>query len=226
MMTKENSIHLTPEERLELLRLNRDLRKNIEGRLPATDFRFVKQSVEKTISQGGLLRDNFGFSPIIIDMQTAYLVGKEIGLHREIILSIMLNRCVQHGTITIEEVKEQMGENVANMLTNLTQINALYAKSPTIESENFRNLLLSFANDMRIILIMIASRLVMLRRLSNSPDIEGRRLIANEASQLYIPLAHKLGFYKLKSEMEDLSLRYTEPEIHAELSQKLEETAA
>ena len=225
-MTKENSIYLTPEERLELLRLNRDLRKNIEGRLPATDFRFVKQSVEKTISQGGLQRDNFGFSPIIIDMQTAYLVGKEIGLHREIILSIMLNRCVQHGTITIEEVKEQMGENVANMLTNLTQINALYAKSPTIESENFRNLLLSFANDMRIILIMIASRLVMLRRLSNSPDIEGRRLIANEASQLYIPLAHKLGFYKLKSEMEDLSLRYTEPEIHAELSQKLEETAA
>ena len=92
--------------------------------------------------------------------------------------------------------------------------------------ENFRNLLLSFTNDMRVILIMIASRLVMLRELFDSDNDEARRLVAHEASTLYIPLAHKLGFYKLKSEMEDLSLRYTETEIYAELSRKLEETAA
>lgn len=225
-MTIENNIYITPEERDEILLLIRKLRKNLDGRLPAADFRFVKQCITKSIEKSGTMRDTFGFVPVILDLHTAYLVGEEIGLHREIMVSILLNRCIQNGVVTIEEVKEHMGDNVARMLTNLTQINSLYAKSPTIESENFRNLLLSFANDMRIILIMIASRLVILRRMATSTDLEGRKQVAQEASKLYIPLAHKLGFYKLKSEMEDLALRYTEGEIHAELSRKLEETAA
>lgn len=225
-MTQHSITYLTDDERKEILHLNRLLKKNIDGRLPASDYRFVKRCIIKTATEGKIERDNFGFYPVVLDMHTAYLVGQEIGLHREIFISILLNRCVQEGSVTIEEVKERMGESIARMLTNLTQINSLYAKSPTIESENFRNLLLSFANDMRIILIMIASRLVLLRRLFNSTDTEGRKQVANEASKLYIPLAHKLGFYKLKSEMEDLSLRYTEAEIYAELDRKLQETAA
>lgn len=225
-MTQHSIAYLTKDEKQEILNLNRLLKKNIEGRLPASDYRFVKQCIIRTASEGKIKRDNFGFYPVVLDMHTAYLVGQEIGLHREIIVSILLNRCIQQGTVTLDEIKERMGESIARMLTNLTQINNLYAKSPTIESENFRNLLLSFANDMRIILIMIASRLVLLRRLFDSPDEEGRKQIANEASKLYIPLAHKLGFYKLKSEMEDLALRYTEADIYAELDRKLQETAA
>lgn len=225
-MTQHSIITLTLDERQEILDFGRQLRKNAEGRLPVGDYRFIKEAVLKTAEAGKIQRDNFGFHPVVLDIQTAALVGQEIGLHREILISILLNRCVQQQVITIDEVKERMGDNVARMLTNLTQINRLYAKSPTIESENFRNLLLSFANDMRIILIMIASRLVLLRRLFDSSDDAGRRQVAAEASKLYIPLAHKLGFYKLKSEMEDLSLRYTEPDIYAELSRKLQETAA
>lgn len=225
-MENNNIIQIRGEERDEILNLNKELRTGIEGKLPPQDYRFVKESIIRAVSDGGIKRDSFGFLPIILDMQTAYIVGKEIGLHRDIILSIMLNRCVQHGTTTIEEVKEKLGEGVAKMLGNLYKINSLYAKSPTIESENFRNLLLSFANDMRIILIMIAGRLALMRRLFYSTDIEGRRRVAIEVSKLYIPLAHKLGFYKLKSEMEDLALRYTESEVYATLSKKLEETAA
>lgn len=225
-MLGQNIIKLTTEERNEIITLNRELRRNTDGRLPAGDYRFVKQCIVKTIESGKAIRDNFGFLPVILDMQTACLVGSEIGLHREIIISILLNRSVQSGVISIDEVKAQFGDSVTRILTNLTQINALYAKSPTIETENFRNLLLSFANDMRIILIMIASRLVLLRRLFHSPDTKERKQISSEASKLYIPLAHKLGFYKLKSEMEDLALRYTESEIYEELSRKLEATAA
>lgn len=225
-MENNNIIQISGEERDEILNLNKELRTGIEGKLPPQDYRFVKESIIRAVSDRGIKRDSFGFLPIILDMQTAYIVGKEIGLHRDIILSIMLNRCVQHGTTTIEEVKEKLGEGVAKMLGNLYKINSLYAKSPTIESENFRNLLLSFANDMRIILIMIAGRLALMRRLFYSTDIEGRRRVAIEVSKLYIPLAHKLGFYKLKSEMEDLALRYTESEVYATLSKKLEETAA
>lgn len=215
----------TSSEKREILKLNTELRKGLEGGLLSGDYRYIKNLIGKAIADNRIVRDNFGFHPVIIDMQTAALVGQEIGHHREIIISILLNRCVQSGVVNIEDINTHFGEGVTNILTNLTQINALYAKSPTIESENFRNLLLSFANDMRIILIMIAGRLVLLRRLFDSEDKEARRQVAGEASKLYIPLAHKLGFYKMKSEMEDLALRYTETETYAELSRKLEETA-
>ena len=214
------------EESSLVVRLTKELSHNVDSRVPASDYRFIKQKIRNAIAEGKIVRDSLGFNPIVNDMQTALLVGKEIGYQQEIITSIMLNRCVQAGTTNIDEIKEQFGENAAKILNNLIQINSLYAKSPTIETENFRNLLLSFTNDMRVILIMIASRLVLLRALFNHEDIEARKMVAREASKLYIPLAHKLGFYKLKSEMEDLAMRYTESEVYAELSRKLEETAA
>ena len=216
----------TDDEKREIGELTEILIQNIEGGILSEAYTYIKERTVNAIAEGKIMRDALGFSPVITDMQTAVLVGHEIGFQNEIITSILLNRCVNAGTATIEEIKDIFGENVTKILTNLIQINSLYAKSPTIESENFRNLLLSFTNDMRVILIMIASRLVMLRGLFDSDNEEARRLVANEASKLYIPLAHKLGFYKLKSEMEDLSLRYTETEIYAELSRKLEETAA
>ena len=216
----------TDNEKREIGELTEILIQNIEGGILSEAYTYIKERTVNAIAEGKIMRDALGFSPVITDMQTAVLVGHEIGFQNEIITSILLNRCVNAGTATIDEIKDIFGENVTKILNNLIQINSLYAKSPTIESENFRNLLLSFTNDMRVILIMIASRLVMLRGLFNSDNEEARRLVANEASKLYIPLAHKLGFYKLKSEMEDLSLRYTETEIYAELSRKLEETAA
>lgn len=217
---------LTLEEKKELFGLISELRKNAEGKLSSNDYRFVKERITDSVKQGKITRDGLGFNPIIIELKTAMLVSQEIGYQREIIISILINRCIQAGTATIEEMKEELGESAVKILENLAQINSIYAKSPTIETENFRKLLLSFTNDMRVILIMIANRLVLLRSLFNSTDDEARKLVAREASKLYIPLAHKLGFYKLKSEMEDLALRYTETEIYAELSRKVEETAA
>ena len=216
----------TDDEKRDIQELTEVLVQNIEGGVLSDAYKYIYERTTNAIAEGKITRDALGFSPVIVDMQTAVLVGHEIGYQNEIITSILLNRCVNAGTATIDEIKNIFGENVTKIITNLMQINSLYAKSPTIESENFRNLLLSFTNDMRVILRMIASRLVMLRGLFNSDNDGARRLVANEASKLYIPLAHKLGFYKLKSEMEDLALRYTETEIYAELSRKLEETAA
>ena len=214
------------EEKEKVVGLARELGRSIEDTAKAQKYRFIRQKIQVAIETGKIMRDSLGFNPIVNDMQTALLVGHEIGYQHEIVASILLNRCIQAGTTTIDEVKAEFGENTAKILTNLTQINSLYAKSPTIETENFRNLLLSFTNDMRVILIMIASRLVLLRALFSHDDDKARKMVAREASQLYIPLAHKLGFYKLKSEMEDLAMRYTESEVYTELSRKLEETAA
>ena len=225
-MIMEEILIFTDKERREVQELEKKFRDNIDGGIPDADYEFIRGKIGTAISEGRIVRDTLGFNPVVTDMQTASLVGQEIGFQHEIVTSILLNRCVQTGCVSIDEVRGQFGENAAKILTNLAQINALYAKSPTIESENFRNLLLSFTNDMRVILIMIASRLVLLRALFSHEDTDARIMVAREASKLYIPLAHKLGFYKLKSEMEDLAMRYTESEVYAELSRKLEETAA
>ena len=113
-----------------------------------------------------------------------------------------------------------------SIIRGLIRVNELYSKSPTIESENFRNLLLSFAEDMRVILIMIADRVNIMRQIKDSKNDEARRQVANEAAYLYAPLAHKLGLYKLKSELEDLSLKYTEKEVYYHIKDKLNETKA
>ncbi len=222
----EQVLTFSKEEKRATIELYKSLKRSIEGRMPSTDYHFIKERIANAVGKGETSRDSLGMNPIVTDLQTALLVGQEIGYQREIITSIILNRCIVAGNITMDEVQERFGENAAKILNNLAQIDSLYAKSPTIESENFRNLLLSFTNDMRVILIMIARRLVMLRNLKENGSDENRKVVAREASKLYIPLAHKLGFYKLKSEMEDLSLRFTESDIYAELSCKLEETAA
>jgi len=126
----------------------------------------------------------------------------------------------------LDFVKEEFGEDVAGIIKGLVKINELYTKSPTIESENFRNLLLSFAEDMRVILIMIADRVNLMRQIKDSPNDEARRQVSNEAAYLYAPLAHKLGLYKLKSELEDLSLKYMEKDMYYHIKEKLNETKA
>ena len=147
-------------------------------------------------------------------------------MRRASILGLMLHDSVKNGTYTAEQVAEEFGEDVAGIIRGLIRVNELYAKSPTVESENFRKLLLSFAEDMRVILIMIANRVNVMRQIKDCPDDEARRKVANEAAYLYAPLAHKLGLYKLKSELEDLSLKYTEHDVYYHIKEKLNATKA
>ncbi len=190
------------------------------------DCRKLKTHLVNSIQNNRIQRDTFGLNPVIKDMQTAVIVAEEIGMKRASILGLMLHDSVRCGTCTTEEVEHIYGEDVAGIIRGLIRVNELYSKSPTIESENFRNLLLSFAEDMRVILIMIADRVNIMRQIKDCEDDEARRQVANEAAYLYAPLAHKLGLYKLKSELEDLSLKYTEKEVYYHIKEKLNETKA
>ena len=108
----------------------------------------------------------------------------------------------------------------------LNRIQQLYQKNPVVESENFRNLLLSFAEDMRVILIMIADRVNLMRQIRDTDNTEAKMAVSQEAAYLYAPLAHKLGLYKLKSELEDLSLKYMEHDAYYMIREKLNATKA
>ena len=171
-----------------------------------------------------LQRNVFGLNPILLSFQTAQLVVDEIGLKRDGVLAVLLRPSVEEGLLTVDEVRAQFGESVARILHGLHRIQELYQKNPVIESENFRNLLLSFAEDMRVILIMIADRVNLMRQIKDASNDNAKHEVSQEAAYLYAPLAHKLGLYKLKSELEDLSLKYLEHDAYYHIKEKLSET--
>ncbi len=222
----QESSFFTPAELVQLSALYRKLLRLSGDTLQKDDCRKLKAHFIRIIPQGGLPRNAFGMNPIIRDMQTAVIVAEEIGMRRASILGIMLHESVKCGLFPLEAVEQEYGRDVAGIIRGLVRINELYAKSPTIESENFRNLLLSFAEDMRVILIMIADRVNLMRQIKDSPNGQARLQVANEANCLYAPIAHKLGLYKLKSELEDLWLKYTQHDMYYHIKEKLNATKA
>ena len=158
--------------------------------------------------------------------QTATILEEEIGLKGDAIQAVYLIPEIEDGRLTMEQVKERYDDQVVRILHGLNRIQQLYQKNPVVESENFRNLLLSFAEDMRVILIMIADRVNLMRQIRDTERVDAKLEVSQEAAYLYAPLAHKLGLYKLKSELEDLSLKYMEHDAYYMIKEKLNETKA
>lgn len=158
--------------------------------------------------------------------QTAAILEEEIGLKGDAIQAVYLIPEIEDGRLTMEQVKERYDDQVVRILHGLNRIQQLYQKNPVVESENFRNLLLSFAEDMRVILIMIADRVNLMRQIRDTERVDAKLEVSQEAAYLYAPLAHKLGLYKLKSELEDLSLKYMEHDAYYMIKEKLNATKA
>lgn len=184
----------------------------------------LKTQLRTSLENGQITRDAFGLNPVLNSMQTAEIAVNEIGLKRDGVIAILLYQSVVNGHLDIRDVSAKYGEVVAHIIRGLVRINALYSKNPVVESENFRNLLLTFAEDMRVILIMIADRVNLMRHIRDAENVEAKRQVSEEASYLYAPLAHKLGLYQLKSELEDLSLKYLEHDAYYMIKDKLNAT--
>ncbi|MBO1362379.1 bifunctional (p)ppGpp synthetase/guanosine-3',5'-bis(diphosphate) 3'-pyrophosphohydrolase [Prevotella sp. A2931] len=216
----------TQDELSETIRLLSLLRKTLSESLWADDERKLRRQIIRAIREGRLKRDAFGLNPILQGLRTAEIAVDEIGLKRDSVLSILLYYGVVTESSTLDTIKAEYGENVAHIIHGLVKVQELYKKNPVIESENFRNLLVSFSEDMRVILIMIADRVNLMRQIRDTTQKEAQRAISEEASYLYAPLAHKLGLYKLKSELEDLSLKYLEHDAYYLIKEKLNATKA
>ena len=214
----------TADERTQITELYKQLYTVSKDVLLPDDDQKVRHYIRVAIEKGLLRRDTFNLNPIINDCETALIVAEEIGLNRASILGVMLNGVVMNGAATLEEIQKDFGENVAHILHGMLRIRDLYAKSATVESENFRSLLVTFAEDLRVILIMIANRVLIMRKIKDTPYVDEQRKVSMEAAYLYAPLAHKLGLYKLKSELEDLSLKYMEHDAYYHIKEKLNET--
>lgn len=222
----EENFRFTPEEAAEALRLLMALRAPMAAIMRPGDARALRALLAGAAGRGLLRRDAFGLNPIVRALQTARVAVEEAGLRRDGAAAIMLHGAVAAGACTIEEAQARFGPGVAAIIGGMDRIGELCAKSPAIESDNFRNLLVSLAGDMRVILIMIADCAALMRQIRDTPALEQRRRVALEAAHLYAPLAHKLGLYRLKSELEDLSLKYLQPDDYYMIKDKLNATKA
>ena len=212
-------IFTKPEKELSLLYFN-----ELKIQLSPDDELHLRTLLRRAVTEDRIERNVFGLNPVLLALQTARIAVNEIGLKRDSILAILLYDGVLNGYNSIETVEVEFGEGTAKIIRGLVRVQNLYKKNPVVESENFRNLLLSFAEDMRVILIMIADRVNLMRQIRNTSDTDSQHKVAEEASYLYAPLAHKLGLYQLKSELEDLSLKYLEHDAYYMIKDKLNET--
>ena len=192
--------------------------------MPQADSERLRNYISSELEANHIERDRFGLNPILNALRTAKIATADIGLRRDSVLAIMLYDSVLRGHYEVEQARKEYGDGVANILQGLVRVQQLYQKTPVVETENFRNLLLSFAEDMRVVLIMIADRVSLMRQIRDTPNKEAQREVAEEASYLYAPLAHKLGLYQLKSELEDLSLKYLEHDAYYLIKEKLNAT--
>lgn len=214
----------TPQEKEAYLKLASELHIAVGDMVSADDKTLVRNYLRKAVESGRLHKDVFGLNPIVQDMQTAQIVAQEIGVSRSVVLGVILSSAMLAEAFTMDEIRKDFGEDVAKVLHGMVRIKELYERSATIETENFRSLLITFAEDMRVILIMIARSVNIMRQIKDTENREAQERVSREASYLYAPLAHKLGLYKLKSELEDLGLKYLEHDAYYHIKDKLNET--
>jgi len=170
------------------------------------------------------LRDSHGLHRSLMCVRTALLFATAIEPDRNILVTILLSPALNSGVLSLEQVRRDWGADVAELVEGLATVSRYAGRGTAVDQDNFRGLLLSLARDIRVIIIMIARSLVLMRTINRHPDDLWVRGVAFEANCLYAQLAHRLGLYKIKGELEDLSLKYTNREIYTSIARQLEAT--
>ncbi len=164
---------------------------------------------------------NSGEPYIIHPINVARIVNQEIGLGAKSVAAALLHDVVEDTDIPLEEITKQFGPKIANLIDGLTKISGTYNKETnSLQAENFRKMLMTLSDDFRVILIKIADRLHNMRTLDSMPEHK-RMKIAGETIYLYAPLAHRLGLFAIKTELEDLSFKFRHPRIYDEIARKV-----
>lgn len=214
----------TTEEKKELFSKYKQLLANLNASLEKEDIRKMKLLMHRIVALDCYGRDKNGINGVLRNIDTALIATTEIGLKRTSVIALLLYRPVMKEAITLDEVEKSFGKDVTLIIQRLIKATSLYAKNTAINSENFHHLLFSFAEDVRVILLMIADRLCLMRMGKRFIDGDSLRKLSMEVSYLYAPLAHRLGLYSIKSELEDLALKYTDRKQYDFIKNKLNET--
>ena len=216
--------YFTPEEKKEMLALSRQLLAHTREIQERDDFKRIRHIISDGIKQNHYRRNRYGINPTIHNLNTAMLLCDKISPDRNMIIAILLFNLCKTEFIPTEELVKEWGDDIAKLIRGLLKVSTLYSKQAAVESDNFRKLLLTFAEDIRVIIIMIVDRLALMRTINHHPNEKMVHDVAYESNYLYAPLAHRLGLYAIKSELEDLSLKYTNRKTYTDIAHKLNET--
>ncbi|MFH0894146.1 MAG: bifunctional (p)ppGpp synthetase/guanosine-3',5'-bis(diphosphate) 3'-pyrophosphohydrolase [Bacteroidota bacterium] len=210
-------------EKKEILKSYSSLLRACRPNIDKKDKQLIRKAFEIAAEAHKDMRRKSGEPYIYHPLEVAHIVASEIGLGTTSIVCSLLHDVVEDTDYTLEDIKNLFGEKVARIIDGLTKMTGVTDQSISLQAENFRKMLLTLSDDVRVILIKLADRLHNMRTLDSMPR-EKQLKIASETLYLYAPLAHRLGLYALKTELEDLGLKYTEPEIFNIISGKIQET--
>ena len=216
--------YFNEEERILVVKQCKSLLKSVKYIVSKEDINKVHKFIQDGIEQKHYARDKYGINPTNRHMATALTMIECFGVDRNMIIAILLYNLCKSDFIPENIVKKEFGDDIAKLIKGLVQITGLYKKRSALESENYHKLLLTFAEDIRVIIIMIIDRLSIMRMINHHPNENFVFDISNESKYLYAPLAHRLGLYKIKSELEDLSLKYTKRDVYLQIANKLDQT--
>jgi GTP diphosphokinase / guanosine-3',5'-bis(diphosphate) 3'-diphosphatase len=211
------------QERNDILKKYRKLLRTAKPYLKDNDAKLIKKAFNTSVEAHKDMRRRSGEPYIYHPLAVAQIVVEEIGLGTTAIVAALLHDVVEDTEMTIDDITRLFGKKVAQIIDGLTKISGKFEYGTSQQAENFRKMLLTLSDDVRVILVKLADRLHNMRTLDSMPR-DKQLKIASETIFIYAPLAHRLGLYAIKSELEDLYLKYAEPEAYRDVSRKLRET--
>ncbi len=216
--------YYTEKERLFVIEAYKSLRHSLAGDLTFEETKKIEKILKDGIEAGKARRDKYGINPSVRHLNTALLISKYVGADKNMIIATLLYHLCSDDYYPLSAVKEDFGEDICSITKGLKKISELYKQHSTQRDENFSKLMMAFAENIRVIIIMIVDRLALMKAINHHPNQKFVMDIASEALYLYAPLAHRLGLYKIKSELEDMSLKYTNRELYTQIAHKLNES--
>ncbi len=213
------------EERKEIIRRYRRLLRKAKPFLKDDDAKQIKKAFNTSLEAHKEMRRKSGEPYIYHPLAVAEICVEEIGLGTTSIISALLHDVVEDTEIELDEIEQDFGPKVAKIIDGLTKISGVFDHGSSQQAENFRKMLLTLSEDVRVILVKLADRLHNMRTLGSMPRHKQLKIIS-ETIYLYAPLAHRLGLYAIKSELEDLWLKYSEPEVYKAIVDKIAESKA
>ena len=219
-----NEVNLLSADELQGLRgLYAELLRNTREVAEPADAADLRHAIAKAVAAGHYGRDKFGNSLFVRALLTANALCSRVSADRNMVIAVLLYPICLSEHATTEQISSLWGDDIAKMVGGLLKVSTLYQRGAAVESENFRRLLMAFAEDIRVIIIMIVDRLMLMKIINHHPNEKLVKDVAYEANYLYASLAHRLGLYAIKSELEDMSLKYTDRATFTSIARQLNE---
>ncbi len=218
--------YFTTDEKTLMKTMVKALIHRLGDNVSRDDIARVHAIIKQGVMEGCYGRDKYGINPTVRNLRTALLVAENIAPDRSMAIATLLYNLQRNNFITEQQVTQEFGADVAAITHGLVKVSQLYQRQAALRNEGFQKLLLTFADDIRVIIIMILDRLGLMREINHHPNEQFVHDISSESRYLYAPLAHRMGLYKIKSELEDLSLKYLNRKVYSQIAEKLSETKA